>query len=42
MSNRIIIWAKVWGIAATQGTITLSWVIYNIYFPLLLVQFGFS
>jgi len=42
MSDRIIIWAKVWGIAATQGAITLSWVIYNLYFPALLVQFGFS
>ena len=42
MSDRIIIWAKVWGIAATQGAITLSWVIYNLYFPTLLVQFGFS
>lgn len=42
MSDRVIIWAKVWGIAATQGAITLCWVIYNLYFPTLLVQFGFS
>ena len=42
MSDRIIIWTKVWGIAATQGAITLCWVIYNLYFPSLLVQFGFS
>ncbi|ELS03008.1 hypothetical protein Xen7305DRAFT_00027260 [Xenococcus sp. PCC 7305] len=42
MSDRIIVWAKVWGIAATQGAMTLCWVIYNLYFPILLVQFGFS
>ncbi len=42
MSDRIIVWAKVWSIAATQGAITLCWVIYNLYFPSLLVQFGFS
>ena len=42
MGDRTIIWAKVWGIAATQGAITLCWVIYNLYFPSLLVQFGFS
>lgn len=37
-----ILWIKVWGIAAVQGSITLTWVIYNLYFPLLLVEFGFS
>ena len=42
MSDRIIVWTKVWSIAATQGAITLCWVIYNLYFPSLLVQFGFS
>ncbi|ELS03009.1 Major Facilitator Superfamily transporter [Xenococcus sp. PCC 7305] len=42
MSDRIILWAKVWGVATTQGAITLSWVIYNLYFPILLVQFGFT
>ena len=42
MSDRVIAWAKVWGVAATQGAITLSWVVYNLYFPVLLVQFGFS
>jgi MFS family permease len=36
------LWIKVWGIAAVQGSITLTWVIYNLYFPLLLVEFGFS
>ena len=41
MSNKIL-WIKVWGIAAVQGSITLTWVIYNLYFPLLLVEFGFS
>ena len=37
-----VLWNKVWGIAAVQGSITLTWTIYNLYFPLLLVEFGFS
>jgi MFS family permease len=40
--NRGILWAKVWGIAAMQGAITLTWVIYNLYLPLLLVELGLA
>ena len=32
---------QVWVLAAVQGAITLSWLIYNIYLPQLLTQFGF-
>lgn len=41
ISNKVL-WIKVWGIAAVQGSITLTWVIYNLYFPLLLVDLGFK
>ncbi|MGK7876911.1 MAG: MFS transporter [Xenococcaceae cyanobacterium] len=37
-----VFWLQVWGIAAIQGAITLSWVIYNMYLPGLLVQLGFA
>ena len=37
-----VLWLRVWGIAAVQGAITLTWVIYNLYFPLLLVELGLS
>ena len=37
-----VLWIKVWGIAAIQGAITLTWVIYSLYFPLFLVQLGLS
>ena len=40
--NTKILWIKVWSIAAVQASITLTWVIYNLYFPLLLVEFGFT
>lgn len=40
MNNSLVLWTKVWGIAALQGAITLSWVIYNLYLPILLVQLG--
>lgn len=42
MYNSRVLWVKVWGIAALQGAITLSWVIYNLYLPALLVQLGLS
>lgn len=42
MLSKKVLWIKVWGIAAVHGSITLTWVIYNLYFPLLLVQFGFK
>lgn len=35
------LWPQVWGLAAVNGTITLTWVIYNLYLSELLVQFGF-
>ena len=37
-----ILWPQVWGLAAVQGAITLSWVIYNLYLVRLLTQYGFS
>jgi MFS family permease len=43
MNSNSILWLKVWGIAITQGAITLTWVIYNLYFTKFLVEnFGFS
>jgi hypothetical protein len=36
-----IVWAKVCGLATVQGAIVLMWVIYNLYLPSLLKQFGF-
>ena len=40
--NYQVLWLKVWGIAGIQGAITLTWVIYNLYLPLLLVELGLS
>ena len=42
MNSVRVLWVRVWGIAALQGAITLCWVIYNLYLPLLLVQVGLS
>ncbi|SRR5579883_149467 len=39
-SHRIL-WLQVGGLATIQGTITLCWVIYNVYLPQLLVEIGF-
>ncbi|MCW5316802.1 MFS transporter [Nostoc sp. KVJ3] len=36
-----ILWVQVWVLAMVQGAITLTWLIYNIYLPQLLTQFGF-
>ncbi len=36
-----ILWMQVWGLAAVQGAIALTWVIYNLYLLKLLTQFGF-
>lgn len=36
-----ILWSPVWALAAMQGAITLMWVIYNLYLPKFLEQFGF-
>lgn len=41
-SARTTLWPQVWGLAAVQGTIALTWVIYNLYLLKLLTQFGFS
>ncbi|GAB4532929.1 MAG: SLC45 family MFS transporter [Pleurocapsa sp.] len=42
MENNRVLWLKVWSIAAVQGAITLSWVIYNLYLSRLLVQLGLT
>ena len=42
MQQKSILWLKVFSIAAVQGAITLTWVIYKMYFPALLVEFGFE
>ncbi|MEH2216979.1 MAG: MFS transporter [Nostoc sp.] len=36
-----ILWVQIWVLAVVQGAITLTWLIYNIYLPQLLTQFGF-
>ncbi|MBW4646471.1 MAG: MFS transporter [Goleter apudmare HA4340-LM2] len=36
-----ILWLQVCSLAGVQGAITLSWLIYGIYLPQLLAQFGF-
>lgn len=40
-SQPSILWLQVCGLAAVQGAIALTWVIYNLYLPKLLAQFGF-
>ncbi len=35
-------WAKIIGLSALQGAISLTWLIYNIYLPKLLISYGFS
>jgi Na+/melibiose symporter-like transporter len=37
-----ILWAQVFGLAAIQGSIALTWVIYNLYLPNLLVDMGLA
>lgn len=39
--NSKILWTQVLGLAAVQGAIVLTWVIYNLYLDKLLQQFGF-
>ncbi len=36
-----VLWIQVWGLAAVQGAIALTWVIYNLYLLKLLTDFGF-
>ncbi|MEM9266989.1 MAG: MFS transporter [Cyanobacteria bacterium P01_F01_bin.13] len=40
--GRRILWLQVLGLAAVQGAISLTWVIYNLYLKDLLLAFGFS
>ncbi len=37
-----VLWRQVLGLTAVQGAITLAWVIYRLYLPDLLAQFGWS
>jgi hypothetical protein len=37
----LILWRQVGGVAALQGAITLSWMLYRLYLPQLLTGFGF-
>lgn len=40
-SHSKVIWLQVLALAAVQGSISLAWLIYNLYLPQLLMQFGF-
>jgi MFS family permease len=35
-------WSRIVGLSALQGAISLTWLIYNIYLPKLLISYGFS
>ncbi|NJK62939.1 MAG: SLC45 family MFS transporter [Synechococcaceae cyanobacterium SM2_3_1] len=37
-----VLWPQVWGLAAVQGAIALTWVIYNLYLPGLLTNLGLA
>lgn len=39
--SKSVLWGQVWGLAAVQGAITLTWVIYNLYLVDLLTGLGF-
>ncbi|NEQ29488.1 MAG: SLC45 family MFS transporter [Leptolyngbya sp. SIO4C5] len=39
--NQSVLWRQVWGLAAVQGAIALTWVIYNLYLLDLLTGLGF-
>lgn len=41
LRSQFVLWRQVVGLAAIQGAITLSWVIYNLYLVDLLTQLGF-
>ncbi|MDY6939745.1 MAG: MFS transporter [Cyanobacteriota bacterium] len=41
LHQRFVLWRPVIGVAAVQGTFTITWVIYRLYLADLLVQFGF-
>ncbi len=36
------IWYRIIGLSALQGAISLTWLVYNIYLPKLLISYGFS
>jgi hypothetical protein len=40
-SESLILWRQVGGVAALQGAITLTWMLYRLYLPQLLAGFGF-
>ncbi|HEY9908285.1 MAG TPA: MFS transporter [Thermosynechococcaceae cyanobacterium] len=40
-SQPTILWVQVLGLAAVQGSIVLAWLVYNLYLPRFLAQFGF-
>lgn len=40
-SQPSILWVQVWALAGLQAAITLTWLVYNLYLPKLLTQFGF-
>ncbi len=40
--QRAVLWLPVCGLAAMQGAITLTWLIYNLYLPQLIVQLGLT
>jgi len=40
IATRSTLWLQVWGLAAVQGAISLTWLIYRLYIPTLLTQFG--
>ena len=40
-NSKQILWVQVCGLGMVQGSITLTWVIYNFYLSKLLVEFGF-
>lgn len=42
MVGRRVLWLQVFGLAAVQGAISLTWIIYNLYLEDLLVTLGFS
>jgi len=41
-SHSQVLWPQVLALAAVQGSISLAWLVYSLYLPQLLTQFGFS
>lgn len=41
-TERTISWTRMLGLATLHGAITITWLVYNLYLPELLLQFGFS